>query len=329
MFQVFVSTCDTLHEPIIADFTFEMDIGARTASASIDSVAEMRGAPISIRLQEPSIVSGSCNPMASSSSRPRSDAAFRRRWARSDLSSTTLPRTICRDPSLPERHGAPGAMTAIETLFKRDDAVVLAALVLLALLAWLATLGGPLCGYRLGPPMAHRFSCGVDDGGDDAATPRPWCSLCPACEGRGRRRPVDRHRGLHGYLAVGVFSVCSPCSSVWPRTHRRDVGHDEREPRLAGGLLDRDSSTSLHPQRPPASPMPRAAAPPPLARGPIGRFRMGVAHGAYCLGCCAVLMLLLFVGGVMNLVWIAGLTLLVAVEKLAPFGAVVARVTGE
>jgi hypothetical protein len=46
MFHVFVSTCDTLHEPIIADFTFEMDIGARTASAKIDSVAEMRGAPI-------------------------------------------------------------------------------------------------------------------------------------------------------------------------------------------------------------------------------------------------------------------------------------------
>jgi predicted metal-binding membrane protein len=55
---------------------------------------------------------------------------------------------------------------------------------------------------------------------------------------------------------------------------------------------------------------------------------MGLAHGAYCLGCCAVLMLLLFVGGVMNLVWIAGLTLLVAVEKLAPFGAVVARAMG-
>ena len=46
MFQVFVSTCDTLHEPIIADFTFEMDIGARTASVSIDGVVEMKGAPI-------------------------------------------------------------------------------------------------------------------------------------------------------------------------------------------------------------------------------------------------------------------------------------------
>jgi predicted metal-binding membrane protein len=55
--------------------------------------------------------------------------------------------------------------------------------------------------------------------------------------------------------------------------------------------------------------------------GVTGAWRMGLAHGAYCLGCCALLMLLLFVGGVMNLVWIAGLTLLVAVKKLAPSGA--------
>jgi hypothetical protein len=46
VFQVFSSTCDTLHDPIIADFTFAMDIDARTASATIGGVAEMRGAPI-------------------------------------------------------------------------------------------------------------------------------------------------------------------------------------------------------------------------------------------------------------------------------------------
>ena len=55
--------------------------------------------------------------------------------------------------------------------------------------------------------------------------------------------------------------------------------------------------------------------------GPGGAFRLGLEHGAYCLGCCWVLMLLLFAGGVMNLVWIAGLTILVLLEKLAPFGA--------
>ena len=52
---------------------------------------------------------------------------------------------------------------------------------------------------------------------------------------------------------------------------------------------------------------------------------MGFVHGVYCVGCCAVLMLLLFVGGVMNLIWIAGLTLFVAIEKLAPFGAGAAK----
>jgi predicted metal-binding membrane protein len=54
---------------------------------------------------------------------------------------------------------------------------------------------------------------------------------------------------------------------------------------------------------------------------------MGLIHGTYCVGCCAMLMLLLFVGGVMNLVWIAGLTLFVAVEKYVPFGETIAKVT--
>ena len=52
-----------------------------------------------------------------------------------------------------------------------------------------------------------------------------------------------------------------------------------------------------------------------------GAFVLGLSHGAYCLGCCWPLMLLLFAGGVMNLVWIAGLTALVLIEKLMPFGA--------
>jgi predicted metal-binding membrane protein len=54
--------------------------------------------------------------------------------------------------------------------------------------------------------------------------------------------------------------------------------------------------------------------------GTAGAFRMGLEHGAYCVGCCWGLMLLLFAGGVMNLIVIAALTLFVAVEKLATFG---------
>ena len=62
--------------------------------------------------------------------------------------------------------------------------------------------------------------------------------------------------------------------------------------------------------------------------GMTGAFRMGLGHGAYCLGCCWALMLLLFVGGVMNLWVITALTGLVLVEKIAPFGARSSRVTG-
>ncbi len=49
-----------------------------------------------------------------------------------------------------------------------------------------------------------------------------------------------------------------------------------------------------------------------------GAFRTGALHGAYCLGCCWALMLLLFVGGVMNLYWIVGVAVYVALEKLMP-----------
>jgi len=62
--------------------------------------------------------------------------------------------------------------------------------------------------------------------------------------------------------------------------------------------------------------------------GVAGAIRLGVLHGAYCVGCCWLLMALLFVGGVMNLVWIAALTLLVIAQKLFPGGAWVARAAG-
>ena len=62
--------------------------------------------------------------------------------------------------------------------------------------------------------------------------------------------------------------------------------------------------------------------------GSLGALRMGGEHGAYCVGCCWTLMLLLFAGGVMNLAVIAALTVFVAFEKLVPLGAWTARVSG-
>jgi len=52
--------------------------------------------------------------------------------------------------------------------------------------------------------------------------------------------------------------------------------------------------------------------------GIAGALELGISHGFWCVACCAALMALLFVGGIMNLVWIAGLALVVLVEKLMP-----------
>lgn len=62
--------------------------------------------------------------------------------------------------------------------------------------------------------------------------------------------------------------------------------------------------------------------------GRAGAFRMGLEHGAYCLGCCWALMLLLFVAGVMNLAWVALIAAFVFAEKLLPAGRLTSYAAG-
>lgn len=62
--------------------------------------------------------------------------------------------------------------------------------------------------------------------------------------------------------------------------------------------------------------------------GRAGAFRMGLEHGAFCLGCCWVLMGLLFYGGVMNLYWIAGIAVFALLEKTIPAGHRLGSVAG-
>ena len=62
--------------------------------------------------------------------------------------------------------------------------------------------------------------------------------------------------------------------------------------------------------------------------GRLGAFCSGLGHGAFCLGCCWMLMALLFVGGIMNLAWIAAIALLVLVEKTLPWGGWTGRLAG-
>lgn len=62
--------------------------------------------------------------------------------------------------------------------------------------------------------------------------------------------------------------------------------------------------------------------------GKSDSFRLGASHGIYCAGCCWALMALLFVGGVMNVLWIAAISILVLAEKILPAGRIIPRISG-
>lgn len=62
--------------------------------------------------------------------------------------------------------------------------------------------------------------------------------------------------------------------------------------------------------------------------GAFGALSMGVSHGKYCVGCCWALMAVLFVAGVMNLVWVAAIAILVLIEKVSPRGPLAGRLSG-
>jgi predicted metal-binding membrane protein len=63
-------------------------------------------------------------------------------------------------------------------------------------------------------------------------------------------------------------------------------------------------------------------------RGTRGAILTGMRHGLFCLGCCWMLMALLFIGGLMNLAWVAGIALFVLLEKTMPWGGRMSRLTG-
>lgn len=62
--------------------------------------------------------------------------------------------------------------------------------------------------------------------------------------------------------------------------------------------------------------------------GKNGALRMGIQNGIYCLGCCWILMILLFVSGIMNILWIAIITLFVLIEKVLPSVKVISFIAG-
>ncbi len=243
-------------------------------------------------------------------------------------------------------------------LFLREDKLVATALAALVLLAWLATLAGAGTGmdpFAMSGLLMPFAPPAASSAGWTAAywliaflmwavmmaammlpsaspTILLYARVVRRAERKGAMRRVSASIAAFasGYVALwSLFSaVAVALQFALERTGALSAMMSSRSAALSGGLL---IATGLYQLTPLKSAClkncrgPAAFIAAHWRRGVTGAFRMGLAHGAYCVGCCAALMLLLFVGGIMNLVWIAGLALLVGIEKLAPFGAAAAK----
>jgi predicted metal-binding membrane protein len=134
-----------------------------------------------------------------------------------------------------------------------------------------------------------------------------------------------------GYLAVWAgYSVCAALAQ-WGLHEAALLSPAMRtsSPQLGGGILVAAGAYQFTPVKTTCLAHCRS----PLGflmtnwrNGPAGAFQIGLRHGVHCLGCCWVLMTVLFAVGVMNLAWVAVLACFVLLEKLGPAGLKVSRV---
>jgi len=136
-----------------------------------------------------------------------------------------------------------------------------------------------------------------------------------------------------GYFAVwALFSALAALVQVAMQRRAWLSGPTLRSGELVGGiLLLAAGSFQLTPLKSACLKHCRSPLSYFLARwsdGPAGAMRMGLGHGVYCVSCCWALMLLSFALGVMNLLWMALLTLMLCAEKIGPRGLLAGRVFG-
>ena len=136
-----------------------------------------------------------------------------------------------------------------------------------------------------------------------------------------------------GYVAIwALFSVAAAAAQLGlARLALLSPAMASASPVLGGGLLIGAGVYELTPYKSVCLGHCRAPAQfisQKWRRGFAGAFRMGLGLGTYCLGCCWILMGLLFVGGVMNLLWIAAIAAFILLEKTLPFAETGGRVVG-
>ena len=149
-----------------------------------------------------------------------------------------------------------------------------------------------------------------------------------------KKDTAGRSPGLATALFVGAYAVVWGAFSV--AATAAQLGLDGaatglRDPRLVGALLVMTGLYQLTPWKHACLRRCRSPLDFLLTRwrsGPGGAFAMGAEHGGYCLGCCWLMMTLLFVAGVMNLVAVAAIASFVLVEKVAPAGHWIGRLAG-
>jgi predicted metal-binding membrane protein len=254
-------------------------------------------------------------------------------------------------------------MTAgVEAALRRQRALTIAALALLTVLAWAWLLLGAGMGMAPHAELALFPHRNAGAAMDMAMAPTGWtpaqlllavsmwwvmmvAMMLPAAApmillyaraagSRAGEPPPATGHFLAGYLAVwGLFSLAAAllqsALQAWgalsPMTMDSAARWLSAAVLVAAGLyqLTPLKEACLSRCRNPASFLARHYRP-----GRAGALRLGAIHGAYCVGCCWLLMALLFVGGVMNLAWIALLSVLVAAEKLLPGGRYVALAAG-
>ncbi len=241
--------------------------------------------------------------------------------------------------------------TALESVLKRNRAVVLAGVFLIAALAWayLVYLAQSNDGAGMSLTMAQLRSWSA---ADCALMFLMWAVMMMAmmvptaapmillfATVNRRRREQDRpfvSTGvfLSGYLVVWSGFAVAATVGNWALHINSLLGSmmgESTSAYLGGSLLmvaglfqwSRLKYVCLTHCRSPLSFLMSD-----WREGTRGALRMGLQHGTYCVGCCWILMALLFVLGVMNLLWIAALAGFVLLEKVAPKGQAVSRATG-
>jgi len=243
-------------------------------------------------------------------------------------------------------------MTTLETVLRRDRAVVTAGLVGVAALGWvyLLYLARGMAGMDMSADMAlpRMQTWGVVDlallfvmwavmmVAMMVPSASPLILMMAAANRKRRERDdplVPTGLFLAGYLLVWTAFSAVATAVQWGlhATALLSPGMVSGSPVLGGLLLLTAGIFQFTPLKQACLTHCRS----PLRflmghwrEGRAGAMRMGLEHGLYCVGCCWILMALLFVAGVMNLLWVAVISLFVLAEKVLPRGELVGRLGG-